>query len=162
MEQVSKYFNAEKAESILFIAAGLIAIIVSAYFFIRLKQPFYNGLAYSLIVIALIQLTVGISIYYRSPKDISRVNQIIQTDKAKIKTKEIPRMKTVMKNFVLYRWIEISLIIIGIIMFLFLGPGTIWRGVGLGLFIQAGLMLLFDYFAESRGTIYLEYLQNLN
>jgi len=105
---------------------------------------------------------VGISIYYRSPKDISRVNQIIQTDKAKIKTKEIPRMKTVMKNFVLYRWIEISLIIIGIIMFLFLGPGTIWRGVGLGLFIQAGLMLLFDYFAESRGTIYLEYLQNLN
>jgi len=162
MEQVSKYFNAEKAESILFIAAGLIAIIVSAYFFIRLKQPFYNGLAYSLIVIALIQLTVGISIYYRSPKDISRVNQIIQTDKAKIKTEEIPRMKTVMKNFVLYRWIEISLIIIGIIMFLFLGPGTIWRGVGLGLFIQAGLMLLFDYFAESRGTIYLEYLQNLN
>lgn len=162
MEQVSQYFNAEKAESILFIAAGLIAIIVSAYFFIKLKQPFYNGLAYSLIVIALIQLTVGISIYYRSPKDISRVNQIIQTDKAKIKTEEIPRMKTVMKNFVLYRWIEISLIIIGIIMFLFFGPGTIWRGVGLGLFIQAGLMLLFDYFAESRGTIYLEYLQNLN
>lgn len=157
-----KYLNAEKSESILFIVVGIISIALSVYFFVKLKHPFYNGLSYSLIAIALIQLTVGISIYYRSPIDIVRVNQIIQTDKAKIQSEEIPRMKTVMKNFVLYRWIEISLMITGIFLFLYFQPKTIWKGVGLGLFIQAGLMLILDYFAEGRGKVYLDYLKNLN
>ena len=53
MEQVAKYFSAEKGESILFFSVGLIAIILSIYFLIKLKQPFYNGLSYSLIAIKL-------------------------------------------------------------------------------------------------------------
>lgn len=107
MEQVAKYFSAEKGESILFFGVGLIAIILSIYFLIKLKQAFYNGLSYSLIAIAFIQIAIGITIYIRTPNDIIRVNQIIQTEKEKIQSEEIPRMKTVLKNFVIYRWIEI-------------------------------------------------------
>jgi hypothetical protein len=33
-----------------------------------------------------------------------------------------------------------------------------WKGVGLGLAIQSALMLLLDFFAESRGREYLDYL----
>lgn len=161
MEQISKYFNAEKYESVLFVLVGFVAIIFATYFFLKVKQPFYNGMAYPLILVALIQLTVGGSVYLRSPKDILRVNQIVQTDKAKIQTEEIPRMRTVMKNFAIYKWVEIALIIVSIIMFFFFQPMTIWKGVGLGLFIQASFMLLLDFFAESRGKIYLEYLQTL-
>jgi hypothetical protein len=112
-------------------------------------------------VIALIQLVVGSSVYFRSPKDIARVNQIMQTETAKIQTEEIPRMETVMKNFVLYRWIEIALIVIGIVLFLYFQPMTLWKGVGLGLAIQSSFMLLLDYFAESRGKVYMDYLQDL-
>jgi multidrug transporter EmrE-like cation transporter len=161
MEQITKYFNAEKSESILFVLVGIVAILLSTYFFIKLKQPFYNGMAYPLIAIALIQVTVGISVYLRSPKDIERVNQIVKTDKSKIQSEEIPRMEIVMKNFALYKWIEIVLIIVGLIMFFHFQPATIWKGVGLGLFFQAGLMLLLDFFAESRGKIYLQYLQSI-
>ena len=161
MEQVAKYFNAEKSESILFVLVGLIAILLSTYFLMKLKQPLYNGMAYPLIAIALIQLTVGISVYSKSPKDIVRINQIVQTDKSKIQAEEIPRMEVVMKNFSLYKWIEIALIIVGLIVFFYFQPATIWKGVGLGLFIQAGFMLLLDFFAESGGRIYLEYLQTL-
>lgn len=161
MEQITKYFNAEKNESVLFILVGLVAITFAAYFFIRVKQPFYNGMAYPLIIVALIQLTVGSSVYLRSPKDILRVNQIVQTDKPKIQTEEIPRMTTVMKNFAIYKWVEIALILVGIIMFFYFQPMTTWKGIGLGLFIQASFMLLLDFFAESRGKTYLEYLQTL-
>ena len=161
MEQISKYFNAEKYESILFVLVGLTAIIFAAYFLVKIKQPFYNGMAYSLIIIALIQLTVGSTVYLRSPKDILRVNQILRTDKAKIHTEEIPRMTTVMKNFTIYKWIEIALIIVGVMMFFYFEPMTVWKGVGLGLFIQASFMLVLDFFAESRGKTYLEYLQSL-
>jgi multidrug transporter EmrE-like cation transporter len=161
MEQITKYFNAEKGESVIFVLVGIVAIILSTYFLIKLKQPFYTGMAYPLIVIALIQLTVGSSVYLRSPKDIERVNQIVQTDKSKIQTEEIPRMITVIKNFAIYKWVEIALILVGIIMFFYFQPATIWKGIGLGLFIQAGFMLLLDFYAESRGKTYLEYLQTI-
>ncbi|MEO5646986.1 MAG: hypothetical protein ABIQ56_01420 [Chitinophagaceae bacterium] len=141
---------------------GVIAIALSVYFLGKLKQPFYNGMSYSLLAVSLIQLTVGITVYFRSPKDIVRVNLVIQTDKSKIQSEEIPRMKTVMKNFLLYRWIEIALMITGIFLYLYFKSGTIWKGIGLGLLIQAALMLILDLFAENRGKIYLAYLQNLN
>lgn len=159
MNQVLKYFNAEKNESILFIIIGVTAIMLSVYFLLKLKQPFYNGLSYALIAIALVQLTVGFTVFLRSPKDIIRVEQIIETEITKIETEEIPRMKNVMKNFVTYRWVEIVLAIIGIILFFFFQPLTLWKGVGLGLAIQAILMLGLDFFAENRGKIYLEYLR---
>jgi hypothetical protein len=161
MEQVSKYFNAEKSESLLFVLVGVTTVLLSVYFFIKVKQPFYSGVGYSFVAIALIQLIVGIEVYFRSPKDIARVHQIVQTETAKIKTEEIPRMETVMKKFVLYRWIEIACIVAGVFMFFYFEPATLLKGVGLGLAIQASFMLLLDYFAETRGQVYLDFLQNI-
>jgi hypothetical protein len=158
MNPVEKYFGAEKAESFLFVLVGLVAITLAVYFFAKLKQPFYNGIAYPLIAIALIQITVGGSVYLRSSKDIARVNQMIQIDKTRIQTEEIPRMKIVMNNFVLYRWIEIVLVLIGLALLFSFKSATMWKGVGLGLVIQSALMLLLDFFAESRGREYLDYL----
>jgi hypothetical protein len=105
MEQVAKYFDAEKSESIFFVVAGLVAILFACYFIFVLKKPFQNGIAYSIAAIALIQIVVGTSVYFRSPKDIARVNEMIRTDMAKIQSEEIKRMKVVMKNFTLYKYI---------------------------------------------------------
>jgi hypothetical protein len=66
-----------------------------------------------------------------------------------------------MKNFVLYRRIEIALIISGIILYFYFQPKTFWKGIGLGLSVQSSFMLLLDYFAESRGKVYLMFLQSL-
>jgi hypothetical protein len=162
MNQIEKYFNAEKYESVLFVLVGIIAISVAIYFFIKLKQPFYNGVAYPLIGVALIQIIVGTSVYIRSPKDITRVNEIVQTDQSRIQTEEIPRMMVVMKYFNTYKWVEIGLLVIGICMFLYFSKMSILAGVGLGLLIQSSFMLLLDFFAESRGKEYLEFLKSLN
>jgi hypothetical protein len=161
MEEVAKYFNAEKYESLLFILIGIIAISLSAYFIIKIKQPFYMGISYPFIAVALLQLIVGTSVYFRSPKDIIRVNQIIQVSPTNIVSEEVPRMKVVMEKFILYRWIEIVLMVMGIILFLYFKPNAFLKGVGLGLFIQSSIMLSLDYFAENRGKTYLEFLQGL-
>jgi MFS superfamily sulfate permease-like transporter len=162
MNQIEKYFNAEKYESVIFVLVGIIAISVAIYFFIKLKQPFYNGMSYPLIGVALIQIIVGTSVYIRSPKDISRVNEIIQTDQSRIQTEEIPRMVTVMKNFNTYKWVEIALLVIGLSMFLYFPKMSLLKGIGLGLLIQSSFMLLLDFFAESRGKEYLEFLKSLS
>ena len=160
MEQVTKYFDAEKFESIFFVFSGIIAIILACYFIFVLKKPFQNGIAFSFAAIALIQIVVGTSVYFRSPKDIDRINQLIQTDKAKIQSEEIPRMKVVMKNFTHYKYIEIALILTGIGLLL-LFRNDITKGVGLGLAIQSSIMLLLDFIAAARGDNYLRFLQSL-
>lgn len=161
MNQVLTYFNQEKVEGLVFIVVGVIALTLAAYFTVKVKQPFYNGLAYSLVFLALIQVTVGTIIYLRSPKDIIRVTRMLETEKKLILKEEIPRMEKVMKSFVIYRYIEMTLILTGMIFFVVSSPGTLWKGVGMGLVIQASLMLLLDYFAEKRGHTYLDYLHTI-
>jgi hypothetical protein len=76
-----------------------------------------------------------------------------------IRALEIPRMEKVMRSFIVYRYVEIALILIGLFLFLWGFEGGFVKGLGLGLLIQAGLMLLADAFAENRGHWYLEYLK---
>jgi hypothetical protein len=156
---ISKYFKAESAESLLFILVGLAAIGLSLYLWMRIQQPFYSGMAWPLVSIAMIQLVVGTTVYLRSPKDIARVESIVAIAPDKIRTEEIPRMEVVMKNFELYKYLEIGLIISGIGLY-FLVAAAFWKGVGAGLAIQSAFMLVLDFFAMSRGREYLEQLLN--
>ena len=149
------YFGAEKSESLLFIIAGLAALGLSAYWLLQVRQSFYNGWSYALIAVALIQLTVGGIVYVRSDKDAARVAQMAASEPGRIASEEIPRMEAVMKNFVMYRRIEIALMVTGIVLLICCPAGSSWRGLGLGLLIQAGLMLGLDAFAEARGRQYL-------
>jgi len=161
MQPVINYFSAEKSESLLFILVGLIAISVSAYFILQIKQPFYNGMSWPLIAIAFIQITVGTSVYFRSPKDIQRVTSIVQTQKEKISSEEIPRMQVVMNNFIIYRYVEIVLLISGLLLMFLFDRSFFLKGIGIGLFIQSALMLSLDFFAEKRVQEYLDFLQSI-
>jgi membrane-bound ClpP family serine protease len=81
-----------------------------------------------------------------------------------VKQTELPRMEKVMKNFVVYRWMEIAFIIAGLVLiFLFrLNPDrSFWYGLGIALAIQGALMLGADYFAEKRGEVYTEELKKI-
>jgi hypothetical protein len=161
MYSVVKYFNGEKAESYIFILIGVIAFAMALYFFFALKTFFWKGVALPFIVVALLEFVVGYTIVTRSPKDIVRIETFIQKDPQSIKTLEIPRMEKVLSNFVLYRYVEIALIILGIVLMYSSLNFTFWRGIGLGLFIQASIVLSLDFFAERRGQIYIVHLQEL-
>lgn len=161
MDAVNSYFDAERAESLLFVLVGALALLTSAYFLIVRRQPFFRGLALPLIAVALIQLAVGATVFVRSPRDAARVNAALQSDRAHIAAVELPRMKAVIRNFVLYRWIEIVLLLAGVVTLLAAAKGTLVRGAGLGLALQSALMLALDLFAERRAQVYLEMLTAL-
>jgi len=74
-----------------------------------------------------------------------------------LKEKELPRMETVNKNFVIYRYVEIALLIVGIIGIAFYKNNVdkqFMYGIAVALTIQAMLMLGADYFAEKRALVY--------
>jgi len=123
-----------------------------------LKTAFWRGSAIPFVIVALLELIVGYTIVKRSPKDIMRVETFIKKESQNIKALEIPRMEKVMRNFIVFRSIEMALIIIGIALMYTSFNNPFWKGIGIGLFIQASTVLTLDFFAERRGHIYLNYL----
>jgi len=154
---IEKYFLAEKAESRVFIAIGITAIITALLFFLIGKIPFYKGAAIPLVVVGLLLAVVGYTIYKRSDDDRKRNVYAFDMNPAELKDKELPRMKTVMRNFVLYRYTEIFLLLAGAYLFIYFirdDKHDFWRGFGLALAVMAMIALTADYFAEKRGRVY--------
>ncbi|MFM1793259.1 MAG: hypothetical protein RLZZ252_1613 [Bacteroidota bacterium] len=161
MNPVIKYFTGERAESYLFFVLGLLGLGLSVYLILIKGSSFWKGFAIPFILVSVLEIIIGVTLIYRSPKDIVRVENFIKHEPSKIKTFEIPRMEKVMKNFVVFRYTEIALILIGIITYFAFARLDFWRGLGLGLLLQASVVLTLDYFAERRGFIYLEHLNKL-
>jgi hypothetical protein len=158
---IEKYFSTEKSESLLFLIVGVVAILLSLAFFFFMKSNiyFFKGAAIPLFLIGLIQVVAGYTIYKRSDEDRKRIVYACDMNPTQLKNEEIPRMQVVMKNFVIYRWVEVAFIIAGLIL-LFMFRATpdkkICYGLGLTPAIQAVIMLSLDFFAEKRGHIYLK------
>ncbi len=159
---IYKYFSGEKQESLLFLFIGIAAIIAAGIFWFAIKSnpSFFKGTAIPLLAIGLVQMTAGYTLYSRTDKQQKDIAYNIGIEPAAfVKQNELPRMQTVMKNFVIYRWIEIALIVTGLVLvFLFRSDPTktFWFGLATTLTIQAAIMLAADYFAESRGEVYVQ------
>jgi hypothetical protein len=120
-----------------------------------------KGIAIPFLLVSSLEIIVGLTLIYRSPKDIIRVETYLSEKTEMIQKEEIPRMEKVMRNFILFRYTEITLIIIGVILMYGARQNSLWNGIGLGLFIQSSTVLLLDFFAERRGEVYLEYLKSM-
>lgn len=158
------YFKQEQIESLIFIILGILSICLALIFLGIIKYSFFKGMAVPLLLIGLTQLTVGSIVYLRSPEYKYRVTQMLINERSKIKTEEIPRMEKVMQNFTVYKWIEIVLILASIILLIifYYSPQTYWKGLALGLLIQAIIMLSLDVLSENRGQVYIEQLQKIS
>ena len=157
-EAIEKYFLAEKAESWIFMAIGIAGIVTAIIAFFFLKTSFYKGLAIPLVLVGLLLGIVGFTVYKRSDEDRIRNVYALGINPGELKQKELPRMEVVMKNFVLYRYVEIALALLGIALFFYFNSKEaqlFWKGFGMALAIMALLALTADYFAEKRGNIYL-------
>lgn len=154
---IENYFIAEKQESLLFMLIGVAGIITAIIFFFFLKTNFYKGAAIPFFLIGLLLGIVGYTVYKRSDEDRKRNVYAYDMNPSQLKDKELLRMKTVMKNFIIYRYTEIALVITGIFLFVYFKENIdkqFWKGFGLALAIMALLALAADFFAEKRGKAY--------
>lgn len=161
---IEKYFVAEKQESLLFICIGIAAIIVAVIGLLIWKTQFWKGAAIPLLLVAVIQIIVGYTVYARSDADRTKMVYALDMNPSNLTTKEIPRMQTVNKKFIAYRYIEIALLIIAIALIILYKSNMqkqLLFGIGVGLVIQAAIMLTADFFAEKRAIIYTQQLKTL-
>ncbi|CAN7593562.1 hypothetical protein [Acidovorax delafieldii] len=153
INHMSSYFAAEKQESLIFIAVGLLAICISTWLWMnghRLKS-----MAYPLVAIALMQMVVGASVYLRTDTQLSSLSVQLKANPAALKAEETTRMQKVMKNFSIYKAVEMLLLVIGVGLIATLHRQDMAAGIGVGLVLQAAFTLTLDIFAEARGADYL-------
>lgn len=149
---IRNYFMAEKLEALLFMAVGAAAIALATLLLRRRSQ--LRGMAGPLLAVALIQLVVGGTVYFRSDAQIAQLQQQYRVEPGKFRNVETPRMKTVIANFELYRRIEMGLLALGMAMVVLLRNREYGFAFGLGLVLQSGIMLALDYFAKQRAQEY--------
>lgn len=159
LDAIRIYFNGEQQESLLFIAVGLLAIALSARLWLTRHR--LRAMAYPLVVIALIQLVVGASVYLRTDAQVARLSAQAQAAPAVFKAEETRRMQLVLRNFHLYEGIEIALLTLGVLGLLLRGSNPTARGVALGLILQPALMFGLDLAAQARADLYLRALGSL-
>jgi hypothetical protein len=154
---IEKYFNAEKEESKVFLTIGITAFMLALIYLLLLKTSFYMGAAIPLLLLGLLLAVVGYTVLRRSDKDRIRNVYAYDMNPAELKDKELPRMNKVMRNFILYRWLEIFLFIAGTGLYIYFirdFTNDFWRGFGLALAVMSLIALMADYFAEKRGRVY--------
>jgi predicted membrane channel-forming protein YqfA (hemolysin III family) len=149
---IDSYFGAEKLESLLFIVVGALAIALALVLLRRRSR--LRGMALPLIAVALIQLTVGATVYLRSDAQAAQLQQQAQQAPAQFKSEEAARMRSIIANFERYRRIEIGLLALGMAIVVLLRNREFWFAFGLGLVLQSGFMLALDHFAEARAHSY--------
>ena len=160
---IEKYFVAEKAESLVFLILGILAISLSIIFFSYLKSALYKGAAIPLIVIGLIQAIVGYTVYSRADQQRISIVYAYDMDPGKLKNEELPRMEKVNQRFLIYRWVEISLIVAGLVIIILFRKNPDQQfllGAGIALALDAAIMLSADYIAEKRAVSYMQQLQS--
>jgi hypothetical protein len=158
-EHLICYFAAEKQESIFFITIGIIAFIVSFYLF--KTDSSYKGMMYPLILIAIIQIVVGGTVFFRTDTQVAALKTQLHDDPHTYKAAELSRMGAVTKSFRIYKCIEIILLLLGIILTFVFRDKNLWYSIGIGLIIQSSLMLVLDLFAEKRAYDYLRFVENI-
>lgn len=155
IETLLNYFAGEKAESVLFVAAGATALLAGIAFWFR-GADILKGAAIPLVAIALIHLVVGSTVFARTDEQVRALASRLEQQPASFKSEESARMAVVNDNFDLYKQIEIALAVGGLAM-------AAWglqrarpflTGAGCGLAFQAVFTLVLDFFAESRADVY--------
>ena len=153
LTSIDTYFQAERAESLLFAAFGVTAIALALYLLWRYGGALAMGLAVPLVLVGLIQIVVGGTVLLRtSAQAVALKAQYVQAP-ARFKADETPRMVQVMANFKTYKWIEVAFVIIGLALTVLVSQ-PFWLGIGMGMLVQGALMLPADITAERRGVEY--------
>jgi hypothetical protein len=154
-ENVHVYYEGERRSGWLWGGFGL-AGLGTGIGMAAAQKDFTTGLAGPLIGFGALQTTIGILTLVRGPGRIRGIDEELRVDAAAFRARDLERIQKINKAFVALGVVESILIVSGAIM---LGAGASRdvdsvRGVGLGVAIEAGVMLFCDSLAHARAEHY--------
>jgi hypothetical protein len=113
-------------------------------------------MAIPLVLIALIQIGVGGSVYLRTDGQVAALSAQLAKEPAAYVSAETARMEKVMAGFRTYKVVEIAIFALGVALSYAFARRPMAYSAGIGCILQASAMLVADLFAEHRGQAYLD------
>jgi hypothetical protein len=159
VKDMTDYFVGETQESMLFILAALLALGLAVWLWTHGHR--LRFMALPLVVVALMQLVVGVTIFARTDAQVANLSAQLASSPTEFKQTETERMQKVMANFKMYKTVELALLVVGTCLIAFFAKWDAATGMGIGLVVQAGFTLALDLFAEARGEAYLRALADI-
>ncbi len=155
-EAMRSYFDQEKTAALVGMGGALVAGGTGAY--LVTQGDMSKGIGYSLIGIGAIGLAVGGGVYLRTDSQLEKLEKQLENTPADYKRFEGVRMDRVITQFTILKFAEVSIFaggvattVIGVTQ-----KADLTTGIGIGLAIDAVLLLLFDYFADARAQVYMK------
>lgn len=149
-----EYFHEEKTAAKLAIFGSAIAGGSGVY--LMTQSDLGRGAGYSLLGVAAIGVVVGGGVYFRTNSQLRRLEDQLATAPLDYKREEGERMARVNAQFRILKIAEYSILGLGVATTVTgaVKQADLTTGVGIGLIVDAGLLLLFDHFAETRAHVY--------
>lgn len=155
--ELTEYFAAERQGGFLLVAMALAGLGFAIFLWIA--RSAFLAMAWPVVVFAVIQLAIGLTVALRTPAQVTALEHGMASTAAATVASETARMQKINANFRFFKAIEVALIAIGLaLVLLFPVPGTV-SAVGLGLALEAVVLLVFDSFAHHRALSYTQWLQ---
>jgi hypothetical protein len=160
MEPLERYFAAEKEGALWLLALGVIAVGMTIWL-VRAHGPF-RAMAVPLALIGLGQLGIGVGLLARTDGQVAALTTGLRAEPETARERELGRMERVNANFTGVEIVEAVLIACGVGLALGMRARPTAMAVGMGLVLQASVMLVFDLFAEARAQVYTAWLRGDN
>ena len=152
------YFSGEKSEAALILAAGVLCLVAALWLWFLVRQPFARGLAVSLLLCAVLGLSVGGSVYFRTDSQVRELTELHQKDPGRFAAQEGPRIREVVKSFGVYR-LGYAIAVLLALVFVFAVGRPSFHGLAVGLLVLAALGFTIDSYAEARAVDYVRALE---
>lgn len=159
-EEMTRYFAAEKWESLLFVLVGVLAIGASGWMW--MTGAALRGIGYPLVLVGLIQIAVGAGVFLRTDKQVAALSDQVGRAPAEFRAAEVSRMEKVQRNFQIYKAVELGLLLAGMALSYLARRRELWYGMAVGLILQSSVMMVLDLLAEHRGERYLNAVRSVS
>lgn len=152
-----EYFQGEKVEALVFILSiGLLSLIFGIWLLTE-GGNFAKGVAIPFLALALISVSVGSVVGFRTPNQLKTLENGLVTNKIVTINSEIERMEKVNSAWPKYLVIWITFGIVGLTLRI-LTKNDFTQGLGVALVFFSGVTLIIDGFAERRAIKYANHL----
>ncbi|MFY7733087.1 MAG: hypothetical protein ACOVSR_06350 [Bacteroidia bacterium] len=157
---IQKFYNAQKAQSLLFLVLGIFATILSIYFFIASINAISLGFAIPFFVFGLTQTILGFKTYIKTNSEREFVMLSAKENIQQIITIEIPRINKILTDYNRKNHVFLGLNALSIVLFTVFANTPMLKGIGLALFVQSLIHISSLYFENNRSQIYFKWLND--
>jgi hypothetical protein len=157
MNELHLYFSAERQAGVVAVLLGALSLAAALYLW-SARSPF-GAATWPLILIGAVELGLGGALIVRTPAQVRRLDAAFASSPQAAAGEESRRMARVNRAFRVIMAGELALITLGASLTFFLRMrNEMWSGIGMGLLLQASVLLVFDVIAERRAHAYSQWL----